>query len=191
MTKEELSILINSDLYRYEGQVSPKYKVMQYFRNPGFKYTYILRKCRYYKQRKFYILQYIFFKYLLKKYTIRYGYEIHENVRIGKGFYICHIGGIVINPKSIIGNNVNITKGVTIGQANRGAKMGAPIIGDKVWIGTNASIVGKIRIGDNVLIAANSFVNFDVPSNSIVIGNPAKIYSNEKATESYINNIFN
>ena len=62
------------------------------------------------------------------------------------------------------------------------------MIGNKVWIGTNSVIVGKITIGDNVLIAPNSFVNFDVPSNSIVIGNPGKIIPSTNATDKYINN---
>ena len=66
---------------------------------------------------------------------------------------------------------------------------GVPVIGNQVWIGANATIVGKIKIGDNVLIAPNSYVNFDVPDNSVVIGNPAKITSNERATTGYINNV--
>lgn len=67
-----------------------------------------------------------------------------------------------------------------------GVKIGVPTIGNDVWIDPNAVIVGGINIGDNVLIAANSFVNFDVPSNSIVIGNPGKIIPSVRATEGYI-----
>jgi len=92
--------------------------------------------------------------------------------------------GITINRETILGNNINIHKGVTIGQENRGKRMGAPTIGNKVWIGINSTIVGNILIGDNVLIAPNSFVNFDVPSNSIVIGD--KIKKCDNATEGYI-----
>ena len=77
--------------------------------------------------------------------------------------------------------------GVTIGQENRGKRKGCPVIGDNCWIGTNAVIVGKITIGNDVLIAPLSFVNFDVPSHSIVIGNPAKIIHKENATHEYIN----
>ena len=87
-----------------------------------------------------------------------------------------------------IGKNCNIAQGVTIGQANRGERIGVPEIGNEVWIGTNAVIVGHIKIGSNVLIAPNAYVNTDVPSNSIVIGNPAQITPNEKATNGYINN---
>lgn len=88
-----------------------------------------------------------------------------------------------------MGNNINLHPGINIGQENRGKRKGSPKIGDKVWIGTNACIVGKIIIGNNVLIAPNSFVNFDVPDNSIVVGNPAKIIPNENATKDYIVNI--
>lgn len=113
--------------------------------------------------------------------------QIPRGTKIGEGFYIGHAGPIVINPAAVIGRNVNIAQGVTIGQENRGARKGAPTIGSNVWIGTNAVIVGNITIGDDVLIAPLSYVNFDVPSHSIVIGNPAKIIERENATEGYIN----
>lgn len=66
--------------------------------------------------------------------------------------------------------------------------MGSPIIGDNVWIGANSIIVGKINIGNNVLIAPGAYINFDVPNNSIVIGNPGVIKYCENTTESYIQN---
>lgn len=79
---------------------------------------------------------------------------------------------------------------MTIGQENRGRRKGAPTIGNKVWMGVNSTIVGNITIGDDVLIAPNSYVNFDVPPHSIVIGNPGKIIHREKATQDYINNLY-
>lgn len=82
---------------------------------------------------------------------------------------------------------MNIHKGVTIGQENRGKRKGSPTIGDFVWIGVNSTLVGNINIGNNVLVSPNSFVNFDVPDNSIVIGNPGKIFYNDNATTGYIN----
>lgn len=103
------------------------------------------------------------------------------------GFYIGHCGRIIINPRTVLGKNINIATGVTIGQENRGKRKGCPIIGDNVWIGTNAVIVGNITIGTDVLIAPLAYVNFDVPDHSIVIGNPAKIIHRENATEGYIN----
>lgn len=76
-----------------------------------------------------------------------------------------------------------------IGQVNRGPKKGTPTVGDRVWIGINAAIVGKITIGNDVLIAPNSFVNCDVPSHSVVFGNPCVIKHRDYATEGYVNNI--
>ena len=113
--------------------------------------------------------------------------QILPGTRIGKGFYIEHFGRIIINKKAIIGKNVNIATGVVIGESFRGKKKGSPIIGDEVWIGANSVIVGNIKIGNNVLIAPNAYVNFDVPNSSIVIGNPGIIHHRENATEGYIN----
>lgn len=119
----------------------------------------------------------------------KYGVEIPASAEIGEGFKIEHLNGIVINPDVTIGCNCNIYNGVTIGKEKRGKRVGCPTIGDCVWMGANAIIVGNIHIGDHVLIAPGAFVNFDIPSNSIVLGNPAKIISRENATEGYITNI--
>lgn len=110
--------------------------------------------------------------------------NISWRTSIGKGLYLGHSGGRYINEKAVIGENCNINHNVTIGQENRGNRKGTPIIGNRVWIGCNSVIVGKITIGDNVLIAPNSFVNFDIPSNSILAF--GKIISDENATDFYI-----
>lgn len=107
---------------------------------------------------------------------------------IGEGFYIGHCGRIIINPSAKLGKNINIATGVTIGQENRGTRMGSPTIKDNCWIGMNAVIVGNVTIGSDVLIAPLAYVNFDVPDHSIVIGNPARIIPRENATTGYINN---
>lgn len=114
--------------------------------------------------------------------------NIPPATNIGPGFFIGHNGPIAINPRASIGQNCNIGICVTIGQENRGTRKGSPTIGNDVWIGSNAVIVGKIKVGDNVLIAPGAYVNFDVPSNSIVLGNPGKIIPSEHATADYINN---
>lgn len=117
-----------------------------------------------------------------------YKCEIPSSVKIGPGLYINHPFCITINPHVVIGKNCNMHKGVTIGQENRGKRKGTPIIGNEVWIGVNATIVGNIKVGDDVLIAPGAYVNCDVPSHSIVIGNPCKIYPSSHATADYINN---
>lgn len=69
---------------------------------------------------------------------------------------------------------------VVIGNA-QGKRKGAPVLGDNVVVGDNAIVIGGINIGHDVLIAPGAFVNFDVPSNSIVIGNPGKIIERESS----------
>lgn len=116
------------------------------------------------------------------------GIEMSDKTEIGPGLYICHAYCITINEKSKLGSNINIHKGVTIGQENRGIRKGAPLIGNRVWIGINSTIVGKITIGDDVMIAPNTFINCDVPSHSVVFGNPCIIRHKKNAVEGYINN---
>lgn len=106
---------------------------------------------------------------------------------IGPGLYMGHVHGITLNPKVKIGKNCNIHKGVTIGQENRGKRKGVPVIGDEVWIGINATIVGNVHIGNDVLIAPGAYINFDVPDHSFVVGNPGVIRHAVHATDGYIN----
>lgn len=127
-----------------------------------------------------------FFALFRRRYYKKYGIEIFTNMNIGKGFVIGHWGRIIINGDAIIGKQCMITHNVTIGRDIRGKKKGVPTIGDRVAIRTNSTIVGNITIGNDVLIAPNTFVNFDVPSNSIVIGNPAKVISRENASEGHV-----
>lgn len=118
-----------------------------------------------------------------------YGLEL-DSSQIGKGLYLGHPYNIAVSEFASIGDNCNLNKGATLGAENRGNRTGAPTLGNRVWVGTNAVLVGKITIGDNVLIAPNAYVNTDVPANSIVIGNPAKIITNRPdATEGYINHV--
>lgn len=114
--------------------------------------------------------------------------DIPAKVQIGKGLRIEHIGGIVINPEAVLGENITLLNGVLIGAQNRGKNKGMPVIGNYVWIGTNAIIVGGIHIGNNCLIAPGAYVNFNVPDNSIVLGNPGKIIPKSDATKGYIVN---
>lgn len=115
----------------------------------------------------------------------KYGLEIFST-DIGDGLYLGHAHNINVHPQAVIGKNVNLNKGCTIGRENRGKRNGAPILGNDVWVGSNAMVVGAIHVGNDVLIAPNAYVNFDVPDHSVVIGNPAVIKHRENATEGYI-----
>jgi len=175
---------ISADLARYKDEARSNH-LFYALQIPGFRYTYILRKASFSKKKS---ISGLFYRLLLRIYSIKYGFQINPSTKIGKGLYIGHRGTIIVNSLSVIGACCNLSPGVTIGQTNRGSKKGAPVLGDRVWVGTNAVIVGGIKIGDNVLIAPNAYVNVDVPSNSIVIGNPAQIIFKENATENYIDN---
>lgn len=129
----------------------------------------------------------LYYRFCLDQIKSRRGLEISWRTTLGKGLYIGHAYNITINEAAVIGENCNIHKGVTIGQENRGPRKGVPTIGNEVWIGINSTVVGKITIGDDVLIAPNTFVNCDVPSHSVVFGNPCIIKSRENATEGYVN----
>lgn len=174
--------VIKSDLYRYGGLT----KLSKGKRIAGFRYMYYLRKAS--QHKKMSILG-IYYRLIIRKLSYKFGFQIPVTTSIGEGFYIGHFGTIVINGKAKIGKNCNIAHSTTIGQANRGKLKGYPTIGDKVWIGTGSVIVGNIKIGNNVLIAPNTFVNIDIPDNSLVIGNPAKVIYKENPTEGYINHI--
>lgn len=95
---------------------------------------------------------------------------------IGPGFAVFHGHGSVVYLKRA-GKNLHIWQGVTIGRNPKPTiKDDIPVLGDNVSVYTNAIVVGNIKIGNNVSISAGAFVNFDVPDNSYVFGNPGKIY---------------
>lgn len=176
---------IKADLFRYIPSDYSLNNLIKGFRSQGFRYMFFYRlKEDVSKKNPLWLV----YKLLLRHYTYKYGFQIGG--KIGKGFYIGHFGTIVVNPETTIGDNCNIAHNVTIGVTRRGERSGVPNIGNEVWIGTGAIIVGKIVIGNNVLIAPGAFVNFDVPDNSIVMGNPGQIKYSEFATTGYINNKF-
>ena len=184
MNMSELKNIIKQDLYRYYG--GKKVGFIGRSRIFGYRYTKVLRYASYYKNRN--KLLYLYYGYRLSRLQYKYGFQIPPGAKIGKGLYIGHFGSLIVNSGAVIGDNVNLSPNVVIGQQNRGEKKGAPTIGNNVWIGSGAVIVGKVNIGDDVLIAPNAYVNFDVPAHSIVIGNPATVHKRENATEGYIEN---
>ncbi len=176
MNKNEFKEKYYADKSRYEDNLHNIARL--YLRL----FLYLFRKSNSIKNKyikKIYIYIYMFV-------GRKHGLEIPYNTNIGKGLYIGHPYNITINREAIIGKNCNIHKGVTIGQENRGARKGSPKIGNKVWFGINSTVVGNITIGNDVLIAPNSYVNCDVPSHSVVFGNPCVIKHKENATEYYI-----
>ncbi|SDZ73212.1 serine O-acetyltransferase [Lachnospiraceae bacterium NK3A20] len=101
--------------------------------------------------------------------------EIHPGAKIGKGFFIDHGTGVVIGETAIVGDNVTIYQGVTLGGTGKEQGKRHPTIGNNVMIGSGAKILGNITIGDNCKIAAGAVVLHDVPANCTVVGVPGRV----------------
>ena len=96
---------------------------------------------------------------------------------IGPGLYIPHFGPVTVNPDVRMGENCTLHQGVTLGQAGRGERRGAPTLGDRVYVGVNAVVIGRISIGDDAVIGAGAVVTKSVPPRAVVVGNPARVVS--------------
>ena len=162
-----------NDLFRQDYEKFSKRKfsiipcVLRIIKNYELRFLFILRKNQSSNSN--------IYNTILNHYMNRYGIEINSK-KIGGGLQLIHPWGITVNTNAILGINVTLFKGCTIVVIETGKKQGNPNIGDNVTIYANATVCGNIKIGNNSVIASNSFVNFDVPDNSIVIGNPGKIY---------------
>jgi len=99
---------------------------------------------------------------------------IDPKATIGEGLYIGHIGGVHINPGAVLGRNCDLAHRVTIGSSAMGRE-GAPVLGDDVYVGTGATLAGKIKIGTGAKIAANTLVITNVPAGATVMGVPGRI----------------
>ncbi len=154
---------------------------------PGYKYSFHMRLCNYLnKKNPAFIIFFFILRIFLWHYETKFGISIPLDTQIGRGLYIGHFGNIIVSPKTVIGNNFNISQGVTIGVSNRGNNKGHPIIGNDVYIGPGAKIFGSIKIGNNVAIGANCVVTKDIPDNAVVVGVPGKVIS-YKGSEGYVN----
>jgi serine O-acetyltransferase len=99
---------------------------------------------------------------------------IDPQATIGDGLYIGHIGGVHINPGATLGKNCDVAHRVTVGTSAQGRE-GAPVLGDDVYIGTGATLVGRIKVGNGAKIAANTLVISNIPAGATVMGVPGRI----------------
>ena len=133
----------------------PSFKVMIYYKVAHFLYT----KKRYFLAR-----------YLSEKAKRKTGIEIHPGAKIGKNLFIDHGTGVVIGETTIIGDNVTIYHGATLGGVSSDNVKRHPTIGNNVMIGCGAKVLGNITIGNDVKIGANAVVIHDVENNKTVVG---------------------
>nr|MCR5500914.1 serine O-acetyltransferase [Acetatifactor sp.] len=125
---------------------------------------------------KLYLKKHYFLaRYVSQRGARKTGIEIHPGAQIGKGFFIDHGNGVIIGETSIIGDNVTLYQGVTLGGTGKEQGKRHPTIGNNVMIGAGAKVLGSCTIGDDSKIGAGSVVLCSVPSGSTVVGVPGRI----------------
>ena len=180
MKYSQFRYLVLSDLYRITRDIKLRTLFKGIVFNNSYRFTFLMRTCGYTNSK--FISKYTIYPFILlyfRHITFKLGISIPWNTQIGPGFYIGHFGGIVINENCVIGRNCNISQGVTLGQKNRGAYKGYPTVGDNVYIGPGAKIIGAVKVGNNVAIGANCVVTKDIPDNSVVVGIPGRVISQD------------
>ena len=184
--------LIKKDIYRMSRGMNKNYlltKMIVKWKYPWINSIVLYRWAHFLRAKKFtrYTL-YPFIKILKSRADIKYGIDIHVTAKIGHGLRIAHPGGTVFSPGLIVGKNLTIAQGCIFGWVNRGPHKGIPKeVGDNVYIGPGAKILGNVTIGDNVVIGANTVVTKDIPSNATVFGVPGRIVATDNAAEDHIN----
>lgn len=153
------------------------------FGDTTWKYQIILRKTEYYNnvyhQKRYLIFHYFWYRLIFHKYSIKLGLTIPLNV-FGPGLAIPHYGSIVVNSAAKVGKNCRLLEGVNIGATNGSAS--APQIGNNVFIGTGAKIIGDITIADDVAIGANAVVVNSITEKGVTYGGiPAKKISSNNS----------
>lgn len=161
--KEEIKIIRERDPAIHSSMevfLYPSFKVMMHYR----------------VAHKLYLSGHYFWARLVSQRGVRKtGIEIHPGAKIGSGFFIDHGSGVIIGETAVIGNNVTLYQGVTLGGTGKEQGKRHPTIGDNVMISTGAKVLGSFTIGENSKIGAGSVVLSAVPPNSTVVGVPGRV----------------
>ena len=165
--KEEINVIRERDPAihsNWEVLLYPSFKVMMHYR----------------LAHKLYLKKHYFWARLVSQRGVRKtGIEIHPGAQIGKGFFIDHGNGVIIGETTIIGDNVTLYQGVTLGGTGKEHGKRHPTIGNNVMIGAGAKVLGSCTVGDNSKIGAGSVVLHPVPPNSTVVGVPGHVVRRE------------
>ena len=144
---------------------------MEVFLYPSFRVMIYYRMAHKLYLKKHYFLA----RWLSQRAVRKTGIEIHPGAQIGKGFFIDHGNGVIIGETTVIGDNVTLYQGVTLGGTGKEQGKRHPTIGDNVMISTGAKVLGSFTIGENSKIGAGSVVLEEVPPNSTVVGVPGRV----------------
>lgn len=161
--REEFNVIKERDpaiKSKWEVLLYPSFKVMMKYRKAHKLYL----KGHYFRARR-----------ISQKAARKTGIEIHPGAKIGKGFFIDHGTGVVIGETTIIGDNVTLYQGVTLGGTGKECGKRHPTIGNNVMISVGAKVLGSFTVGDNSKIGAGSVVIEEVPPNCTVVGVPGRI----------------
>lgn len=144
---------------------------MEVFLYPSFKVMLSYRLAH-----KLYVRGHYFWaRWISQKAARKTGIEIHPGAQIGENLFIDHGNGVIIGETAIIGNNVTLYQGVTLGGTGKEHGKRHPTLGDNVMISAGAKIIGSFTIGDNSKVGAGSVVLEEVPPNCTVVGVPGRI----------------
>lgn len=144
---------------------------MEVFLYPGFKAIARYRVAHWLYEREHYFLA----RWYSQRTVRKTGIEIHPGAKIGKGLFIDHGSGVIIGETTVIGNNVTLYQGVTLGGTGKENGKRHPTIGDNVMISAGAKVLGSFKVGENSKIGAGSVVLSEVPPNSTVVGVPGRV----------------
>ena len=161
--KEEIEVIRERDPAIHSNMevfLYPSFKVMLYYRAAH----------RLYEKKHFFLARWV-----SQKGARKTGIEIHPGAQIGKGFFIDHGNGVIIGETTIIGDNVTLYQGVTLGGTGKEQGKRHPTVGDNVMISTGAKVLGSFTIGNNSKIGAGSVVLKEVPPDSTVVGVPGRV----------------
>lgn len=161
--KEEIQIIRERDPAIHSS--------MEVFLYPSFKVMIHYRVAHKLYQKKHYFLA----RWVSQRGVRKTGIEIHPGASIGKGLFIDHGNGVIIGETTVIGDNVTLYQGVTLGGTGKEHGKRHPTIGNNVMISAGAKVLGSFSIGDNSKIGAGSVVLSEVPPNSTVVGVPGRV----------------
>lgn len=168
--KEEIQIIRERDPAIHSS--------MEVFLYPSFKVMLHYRLAHKLYLKKHYFLA----RYISQRGVRKTGIEIHPGAKIGKGLFIDHGNGVIIGETSIIGDNVTLYQGVTLGGTGKEHGKRHPTVGNNVMISAGAKVLGSFTIGDNSKIGAGSVVLNEVPPNSTVVGVPGRVVKRNNQT---------
>ena len=141
------------------------------FLYPGLKAIRLHRFANWFYRHKMFFAA----RWISQRASKKTGVEIHPAVTVGKRFFIDHGTGVVIGETAVIGDDVTVYQGVTLGGTGKDTGKRHPTIGNNVMIGAGAKVLGPLKIGDNSRIAAGAVVLNDIPPNSTAVGVPARV----------------